>query len=278
VSDILTHPTRQADLDRLYGVLSSLKHSVDKQHTTGGHVVAGAGPIPEGDPGYDYLRNVSREDAIKVRCRSNCTPCWPPCISICQHAISNVLFSLCTQILNPLPEGSFLLRPHETHADQYFLSFRTGSSATRSTTSKDASVKHAIIRRSPVAGAGSAATVGGTQAQEVQGDLTAAGMERHRSSSDHNESTMTIGASSGIADFKSVGSVSASGGGEHGAGSLSSVVVPGITAGQELGVDPVGAATPLATATAVPTASGDAQYSYQCGKIGPCHFMQEMLR
>jgi hypothetical protein len=72
VSDILTHPTRQADLDRLYGVLSSLKHSVDNQHTTGGHVVAGAGPIPEGDPGYDYLRNVSREDAIKVRGRSDC--------------------------------------------------------------------------------------------------------------------------------------------------------------------------------------------------------------
>jgi hypothetical protein len=189
-----------------------------------------------------------------------------------------VLFSLCTQILNPLPEGSFLLRPHETHADQYFLSFRTSSSATRSTTSKDASVKHAIIRRSPVAGAGSAATVGGTQAQEVQGDLAAAGMERHRSSSDNNESTLAIGASSGMADFRSVGSVSASGGGEHSGGSLPSVAVPGITAGQELGVDPAGTATPLTSVTAVLTASGDAQCSYQCGKIGPCHSMQEMLR
>jgi hypothetical protein len=64
-------PTRQADLDRLYGVLSSLKHCVDNQHTTGGHGVAEAAPIPEGDPGYDYLRNVSREDAIKVRCYPN---------------------------------------------------------------------------------------------------------------------------------------------------------------------------------------------------------------
>jgi hypothetical protein len=189
-----------------------------------------------------------------------------------------VLFSLCTQILNPLPEGSFLLRPHETHADQYFLSFRTGSSATRSTTSKDASVKHAIIRRTPVAGAVSAATVGGTQAQEMQRDLAVAGMERHHSSSDHNESAMSIGASSGMADFRSMGSVSASGGGEHSAGSLPSVVVAGIAAEQELGVDPAGTATPLTTATAVPTASGDAQYSYQCGKIGPCNSMQEMLR
>jgi hypothetical protein len=193
-----------------------------------------------------------------------------------------VVCALTSQILNSLPEGSFLLRPHETHADQYFLSFRTSSSATRSTNSKDASVKHAIIRRSPVAGAGSAGTAVNTQAaaaaQEAQRDLADVGMERHRSSSDNNESTMSTGASSGMADFRSVGSVSASGGGEHSAGTLSSVVVPGITAGQELGVDPVGTTTPLATATAVPTASGDAQYSYQCGKIGPCHSMQEMLR
>lgn len=45
------------------------------------------------------------------------------------------------------PEGSFLLRPHESQSDQYFLSFRTSSAASKSASGKDAAVKHAIIRR-----------------------------------------------------------------------------------------------------------------------------------
>jgi hypothetical protein len=49
-------------------------------------------------------------------------------------------------VLYPLPEGSFLLRPHETVPEQLYLSFRTGHSG-RVTSGKDAVVKHAIIRR-----------------------------------------------------------------------------------------------------------------------------------
>eukprot|EP01032_Pedospumella_encystans_P016754 gene16754-19103_t len=67
--------------------------------------------------------------------------------------------------LYPLPAGSFLLRPHETSSSQYFLSFRTVGSTTNTTSSSSSSnstsagknsngrlspestVKHAIIRK-----------------------------------------------------------------------------------------------------------------------------------
>lgn len=69
---------------------------------------------------------------------------------------------LSTQTLYPLPAGSFLLRPHETSSSQYFLSFRTvGTTSTTSTSSSstgggkngngrlspESTVKHAIIRK-----------------------------------------------------------------------------------------------------------------------------------
>ena len=71
---------------------------------------------------------------------------------------------LSKQTLYPLPAGSFLLRPHETSSSQYFLSFRTvGSTTTTASTSSsnstnggknvngrlspESTVKHAIIRK-----------------------------------------------------------------------------------------------------------------------------------
>jgi hypothetical protein len=63
-------------------------------------------------------------------------------------------------VLYPLPEGSFLLRPHETVAEQLYLSFRTKHSG-RVTSGKEAVVKHAIIRRTAPEGAGSGSGGGG---------------------------------------------------------------------------------------------------------------------
>jgi hypothetical protein len=49
------------------------------------------------------------------------------------------------QVLAIKPFGSFLLRPHETVASQFFVSFRTLSSS-----HNEGVIKHAIIRKTRV--------------------------------------------------------------------------------------------------------------------------------